>query len=213
MASTTTLCQRQHGYNNSPVSQRKVPFLTRYLMKRPWFFIILGALLLLIDDYLILRGLGGAGIAFLPAENDPVIGSAYGKVMGVPLGLLGLLTHLALFWAVLKQMKSLAVILACLIVAAAVCLVAVQVVILSEWCAWCNSAHVLGMVLALGCSKNWVRRPHLWNRRRYLQGLGILCLGLIFSSPRVLNFQSADRPNRVALPSPQSQESKTNLPA
>lgn len=179
MASSTSTFLHEYGVNVSSHCLSHAHWFFRYLRKRPWLFIFSGALLLLIDDYLILRGLGDDGFSFFTDVSDPVIGSAYGKIFGVPLGLLGLLTHLALLWALMKQMKSLVVILAGLIVLAAVFLVIIQAVVLNEWCAWCNTAHALGMVLAIGCSENLFNRPQPWIRKRFMHGISVILTGEI----------------------------------
>ena len=152
-------------------------------LRKPWFYIIAAALLLLIDDYLILSGLSEGTIFSGIISSDPAIHSAYGEVFGLPLGLFGLLTHLILFWALIRQAKYVVLATAALIVIAAICLVMIQAYVLSQWCAWCNSAHVLGMVLAFGSTESLWWKPrsnhnrlnHKWVR---FWTLGLLILAL-----------------------------------
>jgi uncharacterized membrane protein len=128
-------------------------------VRKPWFYILVAAFLFLIDDYLILSGLSKGSLIFGKISSDPVIYSSYGEVLGLPLGLFGLLTHLTLFWALIRQAKFVVLASAALIVISAVCFVMIQAYVLSQWCAWCNSAHVLGMVLAFGSTESLWWKP------------------------------------------------------
>lgn len=128
-------------------------------VRKPWFYILVAAFLFLIDDYLILSGLSKGSLIFGKISSDPVIYSSYGEVLGLPLGLFGLLTHLTLFWALIRQAKFVVLASAALIVISAVCFVMIQAYVLSQWCALCNSAHVLGMVLAFGSTESLWWKP------------------------------------------------------
>lgn len=118
-----------------------------------WAVAVLVSLLVALDIHLIISSLALGGLNSCQENCTSVIGSNFARVLGIPLAIFGLGAHLAL--ALAYRYKSMPVGRIALVgligamVGAAAYLVMIQGFVIESWCIWCNTAHLLGLALAI----------------------------------------------------------------
>ena len=111
------------------------------------------------------------------ADCAGVIQSAYGRVFGVPVGLIGMFVHVSLAFCLMKRNNSFAhraaEVLSGVVTGGALAFVFVQGAILHQWCFWCNATHVLGVTASVF---GWLLLDRRW--RFGFAGLAMVWSGL-----------------------------------
>lgn len=80
---------------------------------------------------------------------ENVLGSKWSQFFGIPVSAFSLLIYGGLIWASFsRDRRSLATLLSCLLLAAAVWFVGLQLLVVKAFCPWCVATHVIGIATA-----------------------------------------------------------------